>query len=170
MYSQLSNVADKSYLEMIRDIPFIYDLGKAAFELKFHAELSKVVNHYDSLTPAEESEAGQILMGKITNPAVFNWQPVCNEMVMGCDVTVPVGTVDDFRLVLNSCFEEARRAKARAVFYQYTVTGNFKTHFGGAKVSSKERTRTNPIKHSVKADCFSSRWEYAHVLWQKQSC
>ena len=90
-------------------------------------------------------------MGKINIPAVFNWQPFFNEMAIGCDVHAPVGTVDDFRFVLMVCFENARRAKARSVFYKYTVTGNSKTHFGAARVSFKEKNQANPIKPSGKA-------------------
>ena len=45
-------------------------------ELSFQAELSKIVQHYDSLTLAEEAEAVKILMGKINIPTVFNWIPV----------------------------------------------------------------------------------------------
>ena len=151
LYPQLSNVADKSYLEMIRDIPFVYDLENPALEIKFQADLSKIVDHYDSLTPAEESEAVIILMGKINNLAVFNWQRVFNEMAKGRDVTVPVGTVDNFRFDLNSCFEDGRRAKSRALYYQYAVNGTFKAPFGEAKVSSKEKNQINPNKHAFKA-------------------
>ena len=76
---------------MIRDIPFVYDLENPALELEFQADLSKIVNHSNSLAPAEESEA----MEKINNPAVFNSLPVFNEIAKGCDVIVPVGTVDE---------------------------------------------------------------------------
>ena len=57
LYPQLSNAADKSYLEMIKEIPFQYDLDNPVLELKFQSELSKIVKHYDSLTIAEEAEA-----------------------------------------------------------------------------------------------------------------
>ena len=57
---------------MIRDIPFTYDLEDPVLELKLWADLAEIVNHYDSLTPAEESEAVMIFMGKINNSAVFN--------------------------------------------------------------------------------------------------
>ena len=150
LYPQLSNVAHTTYLEMIRDIPFKYDLVNPALELEFQA-VSKIVNHHDSLTSAQESEAVKILMGKINNPAVFNWQPVFNEMAMGCDVTAPVCTVDDFRFVLNSCFEDARRAKSRAVFYQYAVSGTFRTDFGEVKGPFKEKSQIKTDKNSVKA-------------------
>ena len=97
LYPQLSNAADKSYLEMIRQIPFQYDLENPVVELKFRSELSKIVKHYDSITISEEAEAVKILMGKINIPTVFNWIPVFNEMATGCDVPILVRTVDDFR-------------------------------------------------------------------------
>ena len=108
LYSQLSKAADISYLDMVRDIPFQYDLENPVVELKFQAELSKIVKHYDSLTLAEEAEAFKILMGKINIPTVFNWTPICDEMATNCDVPVPVSTVDDFRFVLVAYFEDAR--------------------------------------------------------------
>ena len=43
LYPQLSNAADKSYLEMIKEIPFQYDLDNPVVELKFQSELSKIV-------------------------------------------------------------------------------------------------------------------------------
>ena len=55
-------MADKSYLEIIRDIPFQYDLDNPVVELKFQSEFSKIINHYDSLTIAEEAEAVKILI------------------------------------------------------------------------------------------------------------
>ena len=54
-----------SYLDMIKEIPFQYDLDNPVLELKFQSELSKIVKHYDSLTFSEEAEAVKILMGKI---------------------------------------------------------------------------------------------------------
>ena len=110
-------MADKSYLEIIRDIPFQYDLENPAVELKFQSELSKIVKHYDSLTISEEAEAVKILMEKINIPTVVNWIPVFNEMAAGCDVPIPVSTVDDFRFVLMACFEDAQRSRARTIFY-----------------------------------------------------
>ena len=152
MYPQLSNVADKNYLDMIREIPFQYDLENPVVELKFQAQLSRIVNHYDSLTPAEEAEAVNILMENINNPTVFNWLPVFKKMATGCDVPLPVSTVDDFRFVLMACYEDARRTKARSVNYKYTVTGNSETHFRDTKVVSfKEKNQANPIKPSGKA-------------------
>ena len=110
LYPQLSNAAlanaaDKSYLDMIKEIPFQYDSDNPVLELKFQSELSKIVKHYDSLTFAEEVEAVKILMGKINIPNVFNWIPIFNEMATGCDLSLPINKVDDFRFVLTACFE-----------------------------------------------------------------
>ena len=43
LYPQLSNAADKSYLEMIKENPFQYDLDNPVVELKFQSELSKTL-------------------------------------------------------------------------------------------------------------------------------
>ena len=54
--------------------------------------------------------------------------------------------------MLMPCFEDARRAKARTVFYRYGVIGTPETHFGDIKaVSYKEKNQANPIKSSNKA-------------------
>ena len=92
-------------------------------ELKFQSELSKIVKHYDSLTFAEEAEAVKILMGKINIPNVFNWIPIFNELAAGCNLSIPVNTVDDFRFVLTACFEDARRSRARTISYRWAVVG-----------------------------------------------
>ena len=60
LYPQLSNAADKSYFEMIREIPFQYDLENPVVEIKFQSELSKIVKHFDSITISEEAEAFKI--------------------------------------------------------------------------------------------------------------
>ena len=63
---------------MIKEIPFQYDLDNPVVKLKFQAELSKIVKHYDSFTIAEEAEAVKILMGKFNIPNVYNWIPIFN--------------------------------------------------------------------------------------------
>ena len=72
LYPQLSNAADKSYLEIIKEVPFQCDLENPVVELKFQSELSKIVKQYDSLTISEEAEAVKISIGKINIPTVFN--------------------------------------------------------------------------------------------------
>ena len=91
-------------------------------------------------------------MGKINIPTVFNWFPVFNEMATGCDVPLPVSTVDHFRFVLMACFEDAQRSRARTIFYRLGVIGTPETHFGDIKaVSFKEKNQANPTKSGNKA-------------------
>ena len=161
LYPQLSNAADKSYLEMIKEIPFQNDLENSVVELKFQSELSKIVKHYDSLTIAEEAEAVKILMGKINIPTVLNWISIFNEMATGCDVPIPVSTVDDFRFVLMACFENDRRAKARTAFCRYGVSGTPENHRGTIKaVSFKEKIQANPTKSGNKTPSVTKADEF----------
>ena len=77
LYPQLSNAADKSYLDMIKEIPFQYDLDNPVLELNFQSELSKIVKHYDSLTFAEEAEVKSTsLMSLIGFPFLMRWPQV----------------------------------------------------------------------------------------------
>ena len=141
---------------MIKEIPFQYNLDNPVVELKFQAELSEIVKHYDSLTIAEEAEAVKILMGKINIPNVYNWIPVFNEMATGCDVSIPVTTVDDFRFVLSTYFEDARRSRARTISYRWAVIGTPETHHGDIKaVSFKEKIHGNSSKSGSKTPSVS---------------
>ena len=88
LYPQLSNAVDKSYLEMIKEIPFQCYLDNPVLELDSQSELSKIVKHYNSLTVAEKAEAVKILLGKFNIATVFNWIPIFNEMATGCDVPI----------------------------------------------------------------------------------
>ena len=91
-------------------------------------------------------------MGKINIPNFFNWIPIFKEMATGCDVPVPISTVDNFRFVLMACFEDARRSRARTIFYRYGVIGTPEIHFGDIKaVSFKEKNQANQTKSGNKA-------------------
>ena len=104
-----------------------------------------------SLTIAEEAEAVKNLLGKINIPNVYNWIPIFNEMATGCDVPIPVTTVDDFRFVLSTCLEDARRSRARTISYRWAVTSTLETHHGDIKaVSFKEKTHGNSLKSGSK--------------------
>ena len=111
-------------------------MDNPVLQLKFQSELSKIVKHYDSLTIAEEAEAVKILRGKINIPNVYNLIPIFNVMATGCDVSIPVTTVDDFRFVLSTSFEDARRSRARTISYRWAVTGTPETHHGDIKAVS----------------------------------
>ena len=72
-------------------------------------------------------------------------------MVTGIDTSQPVATVDDFRFVLSTCFEDARRSRARTISYRWAVTGTLETHHGDIKaVSFKEKIHGNSSKSGSK--------------------
>ena len=151
LYPRSSNVTDKGYLQMIRDLPFEYDLENPAVELKYQAELTKIVKHYDSLTRAEELEAVEILLGKINNPSVFNWQPIFDKQITECDLVPPICTVNDFRFVLQMCFHEARQAKSQAVLYMYAVDGSSRTKFFEGQLPLEDNSLNITNKNISKA-------------------
>ena len=99
LYPQLLNAADKSYLEMIKEIPFQYDLDDPVVELNFQSELSKIVKYYDSLTTAEEAEAIKILLGIINIPTVFNWIPLS----MRWPLAVMYQSRSPYLMIFDSC-------------------------------------------------------------------
>ena len=133
---------------MIREIPFQYDLENPIVELKSYARISKIVNHYGSLTLAEEAEAVKILIGKINIPAVFHWITIFNEMANGCDVPLPVNMVDFFRFVIMACFEDVRRAKSRSL--QIHCGREFRDSFRGHQGCIFQREKTSQSKQTLR--------------------
>ena len=115
LYPQLSNAADKSYLEMIKEIPFQYDLDNPVVELKFQSELSKI----DSLTIAEEAEAVKILLGKINIPNVYNWIPIFNEIARGCDVPIDPPQL----MIFDSCSVHVSKMLDDHELARYPIVG-----------------------------------------------
>ena len=136
-------------------IPFQYDLENPVsirLELKFQAKFYKIVDRYDSLTLPEEADAVKILMGKINIPTAFNLDTRFQLDDHRLWRSPP--TVNDFLFVLMACFEDARRAKARSVYYKYTVTENSETVTGTPRLYlSKTKTKpiqsNTPVKHRV---------------------
>ena len=77
-------------------------------------------------------------------------------MARGCDLSLPVNTVDDFRFVLTACFEDARRSRARTISYRWAVVGSPETHHGDIKaVSFKEKIHGNSSKSGNKTPSVS---------------
>ena len=70
-------------------------------------------------------------------------------MATGCDVPIPVTTVDDFRFVLSTCFKDARRSRARTISCRWAVTGTPETHHGDIK--RKEKIHGNSSKSGNKS-------------------
>ena len=77
-------------------------------------------------------------------------------MAIGCEVPIPVTTVDDFRFVLMACSEDARRSRARTISYRWAVISTSETHHGDIKaVSFKEKNHGNSTKSGNKTPSVS---------------
>ena len=72
IYPQITNVAEKTFLAMIKDLKFEFDLDDINVDTQFLSELRKVTDHYDTLTSIEEVEAVKILIEKINVVNVLN--------------------------------------------------------------------------------------------------
>ena len=55
-------MADKTFLEMIKDLKFEYDLDDVRVDTRFHSELRKIMDHYDTRASIEEADADKLLI------------------------------------------------------------------------------------------------------------
>ena len=92
IYPQITNVADKTFLAMIKDLKFKFDLD----DTRFLSELRKITDHYDTRTSIEEVKAVKILIEKINVVNILNWQPYLHAMALQCDIQLPISAVEDF--------------------------------------------------------------------------
>ena len=53
IYPQITNVADKTFLAMIKDLKFKFDLDDINVDTRFLSELRKITDHYDIRTLIE---------------------------------------------------------------------------------------------------------------------
>ena len=86
IYPQITNVADKTFLAMIKDLTFEFDLDDFKVDTRFLSELCKITDHYDTRTSIEEVEAVKILIEKFNVVNVLNWQPYFHAMALQCDI------------------------------------------------------------------------------------
>ena len=91
IYPQITNVADKTFLAMIKDLKFEFDLDDINVALiRFLSEPRKITDHYDTRTSIEEVEAVKVLIEKINILNVLNWQPYFHAMALQCDIQLPI--------------------------------------------------------------------------------
>ena len=93
IYPQITNVADKSFLAMIKDLKFKFHLDDIKVDTRFLSEFRKITDHYDTPTSIEEVEAVKILIEKINVINVLNWQPYFHTMALQCDIQLPISAV-----------------------------------------------------------------------------
>ena len=77
-----------TFLEMIKDLKFEFDLDDINVDTRFLSELRKITGHYDTRTSIEKVEAVKILIEKINVVNVLNWQPYFQAMALQCDISI----------------------------------------------------------------------------------
>ena len=85
IYPQITNVADKTFLAVIKDLKFEFNLDDTSVDTRFLSELRKITDHYDTCTSNEEVEAVKILIEKINVVNVLNWQLYFHAMALLSD-------------------------------------------------------------------------------------
>ena len=139
IYPQITNVADKTFLAMVKDLKFEYDLDDISIDTRFLSKLCKITDHYDTRTSNEEVEAVKIPIEKINVVNVFNWQPYFHAMALQCDIQLPISAVKDFRFLIQHTIAEAREVRIQAVNYSFIVSCCNKTRSVDPKHPYKER-------------------------------
>ena len=119
IYPQITNVADKTFLAMIKDLKFEFDLDDIKVDTRFLSELRKITDHYDTRTSNEEVEAVKILIEKINVVNVLNWQPYFHAMALQCDIQLPISVVKNLRFLIQKTIAEERKARVQAGNYRF---------------------------------------------------
>ena len=121
IYPQISNVADKTFLAIIKDLKFECDLDDISVATRFPSELRKITDHYDTRTRSEEVKAVKLLMQKINVVKILNYQPYFDAMALQCDIKMPIAAVKDFRLLIQHTIGKARKIRIQAENYGFIV-------------------------------------------------
>ena len=101
IYLQISNVADKTFLEMTKDLKFECDLDDVRVDTGFHSEVRKIMDLYDTRACSEEAETVRLLIANNNVVNVFDWQPYFDAMALQCDIRMPIASVKDFGFLIQ---------------------------------------------------------------------
>ena len=111
-----------SFLAMIKDLKFEFDLDDINVDTRLLSELRKITDHYVTRTSAEEVEAVKLLIEKINVVNVLNWQPYFHTIALQCDIQLPISAVKDFRFLIQQTIAEARKVRIQAANYGFIVS------------------------------------------------
>ena len=89
IWPQTVSIADKTFLEAIRDLHVQYDMSDATVELQTFTDLMIIHRHYTHRTQEDNDKAIQILLDKINDPEKINWHPRFYKTLAECDITLP---------------------------------------------------------------------------------
>ncbi len=107
IWPQTVSVADKTFLEAIRDLYVQYDMSDATVEEQTFTDLMNIHRHYTHRTNEDNDKAIKILLDKINDPEKINWHPRFYKTLAECDITPPLLDLVDFRYVLMNTFQSA---------------------------------------------------------------
>ena len=107
IWPQTVSVADKTFLETIRDLYVQCDMSDATVEQQTFTDLMNIHRHYTHRTQEDNDKAIKILLDKINDPEKINWHPRFYKTLAECDITLPQVDLVDFRYVLMNTFESA---------------------------------------------------------------
>ena len=143
IYPQITKVADKTFLAMIKDIKFEFDLDDINVDTRFLSELRKITDHYDTGTSIEDVEAVKSLIEKVNVVNVLNWQPYFHAMALQCDIQLPISAVKDLRFLIQQTIAEARKVRIQAANYGFIDSCCKKTRSLDSKHPYKEKNNNN---------------------------
>ena len=107
IWPQTISVADKNFLEAIRDLNVQYDMSDATVELQTLTDLMDIHRHYTHRTQEDNDKAIKILLEKINDPEKISWHPRFYKTLAECDIALPLVDLVDFRYVLMNTFQGA---------------------------------------------------------------
>ena len=138
IWPQTVSVADKTFLEAIRDLHVQYNISDATVEQQTFSELMNIHRHYTHRTQEDNDKAIKILLEKINDPEKINWHPRFYETLAECNITLPLVDLVDFRYVLMNTFQGA-----------HTEIANLKSSFR-LIISGSPHSRSTDIRRGVK--------------------
>ena len=107
IWPQTVSVADKTFLEAIRDLHVQYDMIDATVEQQTFTDLMNIHRHYTHRTQEDNDKAIKILLDKINDPEKINWHSRFYKTLAECDIALPLVDLVDFRYVLMNTFQGA---------------------------------------------------------------
>ena len=155
VYPQISHDTDKTYLDMITNLKFVYNINNPLVEQYFSDQIAKIDRHYNVRT-TEHQKAAKILFDKLDVPHKFNFKPLFLKKVLDCNIGEEVvGSAKDFNFVLLMTLEHLRTIKNEAETSVFTVAYNDKSRNVSQNwvVPGDESIKVLPTKrHNEKQD------------------
>ena len=149
---------------MIKDLKFEYDLDDVRVDTRFHSELRKIMDHYDTCASSEEAEAVRLLIEKINVVNVLNRQPYFDAMALQYDIRMPIASVKDYRFFIQHTINEARKIRIQASNYGYVVSCGSTTRV----VDSRHPNKNNSDKQRYYLDSAKSRGRIGSIASQQR--